>query len=147
MRPQSLPQHEVWRKAAIATIIYGYIIVANKIFLKGVLPMSKQKALAEVKEQIVKVENDIRQGENKVKRLLQKNNQQERKDRTRRLIERGAIVESIIKESDKLTNEQIKKVLYTGLNSQSARDMLSDFRGKNLSEGAHETAQASCSRT
>ena len=104
--------------------------------------MPKQKTLTEVTEQIAKVENDIRQGENKVKRLLQQNHRQERKDRTRRLIERGAIVESIIKEADKLTNEQVKKVLYTGLCSQPARDMLADFRAKNLAEVTALTAEA-----
>jgi len=82
--------------------------------------MSKQKTLAEVKEQIAKVEGDIRQGENKVKRLLQKNHQQERKNRTRRLIERGAILESLIPDAKELSNEQIQLLLVKALKAPNA---------------------------
>jgi len=87
--------------------------------------MSKQKTLAKVREQIAQVENDIRQGENKVKRLLQKNHQQERKDRTRRLIERGAILESLIPDAKELSNEQIQSLLVKVLKLPSAPNAIS----------------------
>ena len=87
--------------------------------------MSKQKTLAEVKEQIAKMENDIRQCENKVKRLLQKNHQQERKDRTRRLIERGAILESLIPDAKELSNEQIQALLVMVLKAPNAPNAVS----------------------
>jgi len=89
--------------------------------------MPKQKSLAEVKEQITKVENDIRQGENKVKRLMQKNNQQERKDRTRRLIERGAILESQVPNAVQLSNEQIKTLLQYALGTSVAKEIIEGY--------------------
>ena len=47
-----------------------------------------------VVEQIALAKEDIKQHENKLKLLQQRQKEQERKDRTRRLIERGAILES-----------------------------------------------------
>ena len=89
--------------------------------------MAKPKSLAEVKEQIAKVENDIRQGENKVKRLFQKNHQQERKDRTHRLIKRGAILESQVPNAVQLSNEQIKKLLQYALGTGVAKEIISGY--------------------
>ena len=84
--------------------------------------MAKAKTLAEVNEQIAKTETQIRQGENYVKRRMQEINQQERKTRTRRLIERGAIVESLIDNATALTNEQIQAVLASALATQASRE-------------------------
>ena len=89
--------------------------------------MPKKKTIAEVKVQIAKTENDIRQGENKVKRLLQQNNQQERKDRTRRLIERGAILESLVPDAVKLSNEQIKTLLQYSLGTSVAKEIIGGY--------------------
>ena len=47
-------------------------------------------------EQIAKAEKQIRQLNNKKKRLISEQKQAERKKRTKRLIERGAILESVI---------------------------------------------------
>lgn len=77
--------------------------------------MAKPKTSADVKNQIDKAKNEIRQGENHVKQLLQKKGVMERKVRTRRLIERGAILESLIPNASELTNEQIKTLLQVAL--------------------------------
>ena len=84
--------------------------------------MAKAKTLAEVNEQIAKTETQIRQGENYVSRRMQEINQQERKTRTRRLIERGAIVENLINNAAALTNEQIQAVLVSALSTQVSRE-------------------------
>ena len=94
---------------------------------KGAMHMSKQKSINEVKGKIAKVENDIRQGENKVKRLMQKNNQQERKDRTRRLIERGAILESQVPNAAQFSNEQIKTILQYALATDVAKEIIDGY--------------------
>ena len=47
-------------------------------------------------EQIAKAEEHIRQLNNKKKRLISEQEQAERKKRTKRLIERGAILESVL---------------------------------------------------
>jgi uncharacterized coiled-coil DUF342 family protein len=53
----------------------------------------------------------IEQGENKIKRLTQSLSAETRKARTKRLIERGAIAESIITNAETLTNDEFKAVL------------------------------------
>ena len=47
-------------------------------------------------EQIAKTEEQIRQLNNKKKRLISEQEQAEREKRTKRLIERGAILESVL---------------------------------------------------
>jgi hypothetical protein len=78
--------------------------------------MAQRKTLA---EQIATAKEDIKQGENKLKLLNQKHKEQERKDRTRRLIERGAILESLIDGAADLDNERIKAILQTALSSRT----------------------------
>ena len=63
------------------------------------------------KDEIESVEEKIRQLKNRQKALLQKQSDAERKARTRRLIERGAILESIFPEVVPMTNEQVKAFL------------------------------------
>ena len=93
--------------------------------------MAKAKTLAQVNEQIAKTETQIRQGENYVKRRMQEINQQERKTRTRRLIERGAIVESLINNAAALTNEQIQAVLASALSTPASREEVEACNNQN----------------
>jgi len=74
-----------------------------------------------VQEQIIRLENQR-------KKLLQEQKEQERKARTKRLIERGAILESLIPNSEALTNEQVKAFLEKILLSDTSRNNLSRFR-------------------
>ena len=69
-------------------------------------------------EQIERAKEDIKQETNKLKLLNQRQKEQERKDRTRRLIERGAILESLIDGAANLDNERIKAILQTALSSR-----------------------------
>ena len=62
-------------------------------------------------EQIAKAEEQIRQLNNKKKRLISEQKQDERKKRTKRLIERGAILESVIGNADDFSNEQLQTLL------------------------------------
>lgn len=78
--------------------------------------MAQRKTVA---EQIALAKEDIKQHENKLKLLQQRQKEQERKDRTRRLIERGAILESLIDGAATLDNEQIKVILQTALSSRT----------------------------
>lgn len=72
-------------------------------------------------EKIESVKEQIRQLENQRKRLMQEQKERERKARTKRLIERGAILESLIPEADTFTNEQIKAFLEKTIRTESAR--------------------------
>lgn len=88
----------------------------NTIYsLKGDFYMTKT-----IDERIAETKERIAQYENQVKRLLQKRKEDECKARTHRLIERGAILESMIDGAEALTNEQIKAVLTAALNSDVA---------------------------
>ena len=62
-------------------------------------------------EQIESVQEKIRQLKNRQKVLLKKKSDAERKARTRRLIERGAILESLFPKVVPMTNEQVKAFL------------------------------------
>ena len=72
-------------------------------------------------ERIESVQEQIRQLENQKKRLMQEQKEQERKARTKRLIERGAILESFLPEADTFTNEQVKAFLEKTIRTESAR--------------------------
>ena len=92
-------------------------------------PLTKEQ----LKESIEKSKTEIRQGENLVNQLKKENVVLESKQRTRRLIQRGAILESMIREADNLTNEQIKKMLHKAFSLSQAilREMADGFRAEN----------------
>ena len=84
--------------------------------------------------QIEAMQEDIRQRENRLKELIQKKKEQDRKDRTHRLIERGAILESLIDEPETFTNEQIKTFLEKTIQTAFANKILTQFKGNNTAE-------------
>ena len=79
-------------------------------------------------EQIAKAEEQIRQLNNKKKRLISEQKQAERKKRTKRLIERGAILENVIGNTDDFSNEQLQTLLIEIFSSESVRAKVKNFR-------------------
>lgn len=75
-------------------------------------------------QQIAVTEEKIRQLQNRKKKLLNQKSEEERKARTHRLIERGAILESLLNELEQYNNEQIKGLLTIALQSAEARAYL-----------------------
>ena len=73
-------------------------------------------------ERIASIEAEIKQLESLRKRLLQQQKEQDRKARTHRLIERGALLESLIDGAEVLTNEDVKAILTVALNSEAAHE-------------------------
>ena len=71
--------------------------------------------------QLESIDERIRQLENQKRKILQTRKEQERKARTKRLIERGAILESCIEGLDALTNEQIGIFLGKTVKTEYAR--------------------------
>ena len=63
------------------------------------------------RQEIEKAEREIEQDENKIKRMTQSLSTQQRNARTKRLIERGAIVEKFIPNAETLTNDEVKTIL------------------------------------
>ncbi len=71
-----------------------------------------------------KAENRLTTKQRHGKRLVQEQKEQERKDRTRRLIERGAILESLIDGAETFTNEQIKLFLEKTIRTEYGKKAL-----------------------
>ena len=67
--------------------------------------------VANLNEQIGKINEQIKQLQNKKKALLAKESEEKRKKRTKRLIERGAILESVIGNAENFSNEQLQALL------------------------------------
>ena len=86
-------------------------------------------------EQIAKAEEQIRQLNNKKKRLISEQKQAERKKRTKRLIERGAILESVIGNADDFSNEQLQALLIEIFSTESARAKVKNLREHMADEG------------
>lgn len=64
-----------------------------------------------LQEQQQDIETEIKQLENRQKILLNRKHKEERRERTHRLIENGAILESIFPEVAAMTGEQVKAFL------------------------------------
>ena len=62
-------------------------------------------------QELADAERELERLEHKSARLTQSLSAQERKARTRRLIERGAIAESFVDNAETLTNDEFKAVL------------------------------------
>ena len=63
------------------------------------------------KREIQETERELEQAENTIKRLKRSLSKEERDARTRRLIQRGAIVEAFIPGAENLTNDEIQAIL------------------------------------
>ena len=65
----------------------------------------------EIKDKIDDTEKRLRQLKNQEKKMLKQDIEKRRKERTHRLITRGAILESLIENVEELTDEEIKILL------------------------------------
>lgn len=79
-------------------------------------------------KRITGIDEQIRQLEEQRKQLIQKQKQEERNARTKRLIERGAILERLIMGADTLSNEQIKTLLEKTVETLFADKILAGLR-------------------
>ena len=88
-----------------------------------------------IDEQIAKTQAQINQLTNKKKRLISEQKQAERKKRTKRLIERGAILESVISSAEDFSNEQLQTLLIEIFSSEFAKEKIKNFREHTANEG------------
>lgn len=95
---------------------------------KGVILMST------IYEQIKKTQEQIEQLNNKKKRLISQQKNDERKKRTKRLIERGAILESVIENAADFTNEQIQALLIDVFSNAETKAKIENLRRTNGNE-------------
>jgi len=87
-------------------------------------------------ERIDTLQDKIGQLENEKKRLLNMRKQADRKARTKRLIERGAILENLIPEADKFTNDQIKSFLEKTVKTENAQKILDGLTAQDKTTAA-----------
>lgn len=86
-------------------------------------------------EEIQAAKKEIEQLTHRQDRLVSKLKVEERKKRTKRLIERGAILESIIGNATDFSNEQIQSILTDVFSNAEARAKIERIREQNETEG------------
>ena len=77
-----------------------------------------------VTEQIESLKKELGQAENGLKVLCNKKYDTERRERTHRLIERGAMLESLVYDLDQFSNEQVRELLVIALDSDNVKQYL-----------------------
>ncbi|MDO4605312.1 MAG: DUF3847 domain-containing protein [Helcococcus sp.] len=75
-----------------------------------------------------KCEIKLQQLENQERKIKRQISQEERKKRTRRLIERGAILESLTENAGELTDEEIKILLEKATKTKEFKEPLKIIR-------------------
>ena len=87
-----------------------------------------RKESKEIKDKIDDTEERLRQLKNQEKKILKQDIEKRRKERTHRLITRGAILESFIKNAEKLTDEEIKILLEEATKTKEFKETLKIIR-------------------
>ena len=82
----------------------------------------------EIKDKIDNTEEKLRQLKNQEKKILKQDIVKRRKERTHRLITRGAILESLIENAEELTDEEIKILLEEAIKTKEFKETLKLMR-------------------
>ncbi len=106
------------------------------------LKMKKEKTLQEVQEQISELQEErekcdvkLKQLQNQGKKLEKLANEKERKRRNHRLIQRGLIVERVVKNPLMFTNEEIEKLLNISTHTEEYRQAYEEMiNGKDMED-------------
>lgn len=106
------------------------------------LKMKKEKTLQEVQEQISELQEErekcdvkLKQLQNQGKKLEKLANEKERKRRNHRLIQRGLIVERVVKNPLIFTNEEIEKLLNISTHTEEYRQAYEEMiNGKDMED-------------
>ena len=73
------------------------------------------------------IQNQIDQLEKLKKEVLAKERAKARKERTKRLIERGAILEQYLNEPERLTNEEVSEIIKYAFNTTYVKEYMRRF--------------------
>ncbi|KKC20151.1 Protein of uncharacterised function (DUF3847) [Streptococcus sp. NCTC 11567] len=82
----------------------------------------------EIKDKIGDTEERLRQLKNQEKKILKQDIIKRRKERTHRIITRGAILESLIANAEELTDEEIKILLEEATKTKEYKETLKIMR-------------------
>lgn len=94
----------------------------------------REKTRDELTVEIEDGKRKIRQYENREKMLRQKLSREERRERSHRLIVRGAVFESIVPQAKDMTDEEAAALLRLALMSEPAREFLRKRAGAGNTE-------------
>lgn len=83
-----------------------------------------RKESREIKDKIDDTEERLRQLKNQEQKILKQDIIKRRKERTHRLITRGAILESFIENAEELTDEEIKILLEEATKTKEFKETL-----------------------
>ncbi|HEP4743792.1 TPA: DUF3847 domain-containing protein [Streptococcus pyogenes] len=87
-----------------------------------------RKESKEIKNKIDDTEERLRQLKNQEKKILKQDIEKRRKERTHRLITRGAILESLVENAEELTDEEIKILLEEAIKTKEFKETLKLMR-------------------
>jgi flagellar biosynthesis chaperone FliJ len=101
----------------------------------------RRKTLEQLENELLQIEQNcesyekkLRQYQNQYTRLLQRNKHEQRRLRTRRLIERGAITESFIENAPELDNEQFKNIVTGVFNMSNPEEEIPEVVNADVAE-------------
>ena len=103
------------------------LFILRKEFYVKKLEQIRQES-KEIKDKIDDTEERLRQLKNQEKKKLKQDIEKRRKERTHRLITRGAILESLIENAEELTDEEIKILLEEAKNTKEFKETLKIMR-------------------
>ncbi len=93
--------------------------------------MSQKEKLEKINKDIEETENRLRRAEQKEKILQKRLKTLNRKERTHRLCTRGAMLESYLPQPETLTDEQVNMVLKILFNSSNISQILDKILAEN----------------
>ena len=76
--------------------------------------------MTNIEEKILMADEEIKQLQNKRKKLISQQKQEERKKRDKRIYEKGAVFESIFTESKKLTKDEFYQLITSLIRKEEA---------------------------
>ena len=104
------------------------------------IQMAIKRIKLSIEEQIEKKEESIKQLKNQKIQLKKKLNEQERKARNKRLIEKGAVFESVFEESINLTIDEFYKLMKM-LNDEEIRLNIMEILEKRIEDNVEKSAK------
>ena len=105
---------------------YLFFNTRKELYMKK-LDQIRQES-KEIKDKIDDTEERLRQLKNQENKILKQDIIKRRKKRTHRLITRGAILESLIENSEELTDEEIKILIEEATNTKEFKETIKIMR-------------------
>ena len=102
--------------------------------------LNNKDKIEQLKQEQEKTERQLRQMLNQQKLLLHQAKQLERKERTRRLIQRGAMLEKFLQNPLILTDDEVMEILKLAFDREDVQSFISDAVAR--AEKSNETTES-----